>query len=84
LPFSPLKDSTKSPEEVVQARLGSMSLSLDHTESDMMKYYIEMDASYYWLRKNDMKRMAFQLAIRNDIQRQFSLQRNQPEDMVAK
>jgi hypothetical protein len=28
--------------------------------------------------------MAFQLAIRNDIQRQFSLQRNQPEDMVAK
>jgi hypothetical protein len=34
-----------------------------------------MDARYYGLRRNDVKRMAFQLAIRNSIQHPFSLQR---------
>jgi hypothetical protein len=68
---------------MVQANVERMSLSPDLTEGDLL-YYIEMDASCYWLRRNGTKRMTFQLAIRNDIQRQFSLQRNQPEYMVAR
>jgi hypothetical protein len=80
---SPLKGNSKSPEEMFQTNLERMSLSPDHIGGDLMKYDIEMDASYYWLRRKGMKRMTSQLAIRNDIRHPFSLQRNQPEDMVA-
>jgi hypothetical protein len=70
-----VKDSTKSLEELVQLNLGRRPILPDHMESELVKYCIEMDARYYGLRRNDVKRMAFQLAIRNGFQHPFSLKR---------
>jgi hypothetical protein len=70
-----VKDNTKSLEELVQVHLGRWLFLPDHIERELVKYCIEMDARYYALRRNDVKRMAFQLAIRHGIQHPFSLQR---------
>jgi hypothetical protein len=70
-----VKDSTKSLEELVQVKLGRRPILPDHIEGELMRYCIEMDARHYGLRRNDVKRMAFQLAMRNGIQHPFSLQR---------
>jgi hypothetical protein len=70
-----VKDSNKSLEELVQVNLGRRPILPGHIESELVKYCIEMDARYYGLRRNDVKRMAFQLAIRHGIQHPFCLQR---------
>jgi hypothetical protein len=70
-----VKDNAKSLEELVQVNLGRRPILTDRMESDVVKYCIQMDTRYYGLRRNDVKRMAFQLAIRNGIQHPFSLQR---------
>jgi hypothetical protein len=70
-----VKDNTKSLEELVQVNLGRRPILPNHTESELAKYCIEIFARFYGLRRNDVKRMASQLAIRNGIQHPFSLQR---------
>jgi hypothetical protein len=66
---------TKYVEDLVQVHLGRRPILPDHIESELVKYCTAVDARYYGLRRNDVKRMAFQLAIQNGIQHPFSLQR---------
>jgi hypothetical protein len=55
--------------------LGRRPILPEHTGGETVKYCNEIDAKYYGLQIEDVMRMAFQIAIRNGIQNQFSLQR---------
>jgi len=59
-----LKDTSRSPEQLVNVHLGRTLLP-SATENKLLKYCIIKDQRYYGLRRQDVKRMAFQLAITN-------------------
>jgi hypothetical protein len=45
-------------------------------ENKLVEYCITMDQRYYGLRCQDIKRMAFQLAIRNGVQHPFNQEKS--------
>ena len=62
-----VKDTSRSPEELVNVHLGRTVLPSDF-EDKLVEYCITMDQRYYGLRRQDIKSTAFQLAIRNGLQ----------------
>jgi len=60
-----VKYTSLSPEELVNVYLGRRTFLPIELENKPVEYCIIMDQSYYGLRCQDIKRMAFQLAIRN-------------------
>jgi hypothetical protein len=57
--------TSPSPEELVNVHLGRKTVLPSELENKVIKYCIIMDQSYNGLRCQDIKCMAFQLAIRN-------------------
>jgi len=62
-----VKDTSLSPEELVNVHVGSRTVLPSELENKLVEYCITMDQRYYGLRCQDIKSMAFQLAIRNDL-----------------
>jgi hypothetical protein len=60
-----LNDPSRSPEELVNVHLGRRTLLPSAIENKLLEYCIIKDQRYYGLRRQDVKRMAFQLTIRN-------------------
>jgi hypothetical protein len=60
-----IKDDTRSLNELAEVNHGRRSILRKDVDSQLVKYCIELDAIYYGLRRNDGKRMAFQLTVRN-------------------
>ena len=67
-----MKDTSGSPEEAVNVHLGRKTVLPSELENKLVEYYIIMDQSYYGLRRQNIKRMAFQLAIRNGLKHPFT------------
>jgi len=72
--------TSPSPEELVNVHLGRKTVLPSELENKLVEYCIIMDQSYYGLRRQDIKRMAFQLAIRNGLKHPF----NQENSEVGK
>ena len=62
-----MKDTSRSPEELVNVHLGRKTVLPSELENKLVEYCIIMDQSYDEQRRQDIKRMAFQLAIRNGL-----------------
>ena len=60
-----MKDISRSPEELVNVHLGRRTLLPSALENKLLEYCIIKGKRYYGLRRQDVKRMAFQLPIRN-------------------
>lgn len=76
VPRSTLKDYVKKHEDELQTLLDvplgrRPVLSLD-VEKQLVEYCLEMDKIHFGLATKDLKRMAFQLAIRNNLPHPFS------------
>nr|CAI5855879.1 unnamed protein product [Callosobruchus analis] len=65
-------------EEQRMLKMGLKPILSSKTEEDLVKYRLEMDRRYYGLRVTDIRRPAYQLAIRNNlsmpIQREMVMQ----------
>lgn len=76
VPRSTLKDYVKKPLEDIQklldVPLGRKPILPVELEDELVEYCMNMECSYYGLTARDLKRMAFQLAIRNNIANPFS------------
>jgi len=67
-----VKDTSRSPEEIVNVHLGRKIVLPSELENKLVEYRVIMDQSYYGLRRQDIKRIDFQLAIRNGLKRPFN------------
>jgi len=67
-----MKDTSRSPEEQVNVHLRRRNVLPSELGNKLLEYYIIMDQMFHGLRRQDIKRMAFQLAIRNDLKRPFN------------
>jgi len=71
-----VKDTYGSPEELVNVRLGRRTVLPSDLEDKLVEYCITLDQRYYGLRRQDIKSMAFQLAIRNGLQHPFNQEKS--------
>jgi len=67
-----VKDTSRSSEEVVNVHLGRKTVLPSELEAKRVEQCVIMDQSYYGLRHQDIKRMAFQLAITNGLKHPFN------------
>ncbi|XP_069669360.1 uncharacterized protein [Periplaneta americana] len=67
-----VKDRDKTPEDILKVRSGRKPVLPPELENMLVKYCLQMDERFFGLRVSDMKRMAFELAIRNGLQHPFS------------
>lgn len=64
-------NNDKTPEECVKLQVGRNPVLLAYLETKLAEYLIEMDECFYGLRREDVKRMAYQLTVRNNIPHPF-------------
>jgi hypothetical protein len=62
-----VKNTSLSPDELVNVHVGSRTVLPNELENKLVEYCITMDQGYYGPRRQDIKSMAFYLAIRNDM-----------------
>ncbi|CAI6356150.1 unnamed protein product [Macrosiphum euphorbiae] len=60
------------PHNAAATILGRKSTLGDTLESELLKYALLMESKYYGLTRNDLKQMAYQLAVQNKIKHPFS------------
>lgn len=75
VPKSTLEYYVKNPkdlDELIATKLGRKPTFSPDIEGELAKYCLEMVQRYYGLRASDIRVMAFQLAIKNNIPHQFS------------
>jgi hypothetical protein len=72
-----VKDISRSPEELVNVRLGRRAVLPSELENKLVEYCMTMDQRYYGLRHQNIKRMAFHLAIRNGLKHPFTKKNQQ-------
>jgi hypothetical protein len=67
-----VKNTPCSPDELVNVQLGRRTVLPSEPENKLVEYCITMDQRYCGLRCQDIKLMAFQLAVRNGLQHPFN------------
>ncbi|KAJ4430627.1 hypothetical protein ANN_19216 [Periplaneta americana] len=67
-----VKNRDKTAEEILKMRSGRKPVLPPELENMLVKYCLQMDERFFGLRVSDMKRMAFELAIRNGLQHPFN------------
>jgi len=71
-----VKDTYLSPEELVNVHVGRRIVLPSELENKLVEYCITMDQRYYGLRRQDIKHMAFQLAVRNGSKQPFNQEKS--------
>ncbi|KAF9409697.1 hypothetical protein HW555_010987 [Spodoptera exigua] len=66
-----VKDSQESLELLVDKPLGRKPVLPLHLEKRLVKYLLYMESVYYGLTRMDVRKMAYQLAVKNKIANQF-------------
>jgi len=72
-----VEDTSRSAEELVNVYLGRRTILPSELENKLLEYCIITDQSYYGLRRQDIKRMAFQLAIRNGLKHPLNQEKSE-------
>lgn len=67
-----VKNVNKNPEELVNVKLGRRTTLSKEMETELVTYCLEMDKRFYGLTSSDLRRIAFQLALRNNLAHPFS------------
>ena len=67
-----MKYTFRSPEELSNVHSGRRTVLPSELENQLVEYCIIMDQSYYGLRCWDIKRMVYQLTIRNVLKHLFN------------
>lgn len=70
-----IKNADKNPEELVDTNMGRKTTLSHEMETELVNYCLEMERRFYGLNSSDIRRIAFQLALRNNIHHPFSLQK---------
>ena len=65
------KGTSRSPEELVNVHLGRRTILPSKLENKLVEYCITVDQRYYGLRRQDIRRMAFQLTKINGLKHSF-------------
>jgi len=60
------------PHNAADTLLGRKPILGDTLESEILKYALLMESKYYGLTRNDLKQMAYQLAVQNKVKHPFS------------
>jgi hypothetical protein len=71
--------TSPSPEELANVHLGRKTVLPSELENKVIEYCIIMDQSYYGLRCQDIKCMAFQLAIGNGLKHYLNQEYSEAE-----
>jgi hypothetical protein len=71
-----VKDTSRSREELVNMHLGRRTVLPSELENKPLEYCTNMEQRYYGLRRQDIRRMAFQLAIINGLKHPFTQQKS--------
>ncbi|KAJ8868241.1 hypothetical protein PR048_029757 [Dryococelus australis] len=66
-----VKNTESSLDDLVDVLLGRRPILNWALKKELVEYCVQMDKRFYGLRKHDIKRMAFQLAIANYIKHPF-------------
>ena len=72
-----MKDTSRSPEELVNVHLGRRPVLPSELENKLVEYCIILGQRYYGLRRQDIKRVGLQLAIRNDLKHPFNQEKSE-------
>ncbi|KAJ4440331.1 hypothetical protein ANN_08470 [Periplaneta americana] len=64
-------NNNMSPEECVKLKIGRKTVLPAELEKQLVEFLVEMDNRFYGLTRTDVKRMAYQLAQRNNIPHPF-------------
>ncbi len=68
-----VRNVTKSPQQVVQTCRGRKPILSAVLEQELVSYLLELEASFFGFTTSDMRRMAYQLALRNDRRHSFNV-----------
>jgi len=71
-----VKDTSRSPEELVNVHLGRITVLPSELENKLVEYCLIMDQRYYGLRRQDIKRTTLQLAIRYGLKHPFNQEKS--------
>lgn len=63
----------KPVDVVVTTKLGRHPILNEAIEKDLVKYLLEMESRFFGLTRNDVRSMAFQLALKNKINNPFNI-----------
>jgi len=66
-----VKDRKKSSSETVKTKLGRKQVLPCETESDLAEHCLLMERKFFGLTMADVMRLAYQLAVKNEIKNQF-------------
>ena len=69
-----VKQPNKTPEELIAVSIGRKPVLSSELEESLVVYCLEMDRRFYGIGVGDIKRLAYQLALRNGIRHPFSQQ----------
>lgn len=75
VPRATLKDYVKSdltPKECVRSKFGRKPVFSAELEKSLVQYCLDMEEHYYGLTISDLRRLAYQLAIKNQVPNPFS------------
>ena len=72
-----MKDRSLFPQELVNVQFGRRTVLPSGLENKLLESCIIMDQRFYGLRRQDIKRMAFQLAIRNYLKHPFNQEKSE-------
>lgn len=66
------KNTAISPEEAAATKLGRKCILGPDLEQQLVEYILKMESKFYGLTMRDLRRLAYQLATRNNIEHPFS------------
>ncbi|KAK9872750.1 hypothetical protein WA026_019532 [Henosepilachna vigintioctopunctata] len=79
-----VKTSDKPIEDIVSGKMERKPVLPPELEEEMVSYYLQMEINYYSVTASDLKRISFQLAIRNNIPNPFSRTKNTADKKFMK
>lgn len=59
------------PDTVVMKKLGRKPVFPEHMEEELLQHLLDMESIYFGLTRQDVRRLAFQLALHNNIEHPF-------------
>lgn len=59
-------------QSVIDSRLGRKTVLVPELENQLVQYILQMESRYFGLTRTDVKKMAYQLALRNNIKHPFN------------
>jgi len=81
--YTYVKDTSRS-SELVNVHLRRKTILLSELENKLVEYCVIIGQSYYGLRRQDTKCMAFQLALRNGLKHPFTQEKSEAEKEVLR